>query len=668
MSKDASTRPAEQIGRPAATLRAGLAAVVVALLATALTAAPAHAAAPAGEAFSDLPGAVDTDAGRFSAIDLAVPQGVTPRAVVGLLTIDSPAQGASLRLTVNGRQALTVPALDRQLVRVPLSAADVRADHTIALGVRYSLVARTARCSPPVTSHASLHDLRLAYSGRERPPTSVAGFFGPEVSRIIVVVPRAANDDQLGAALSAVGTLSGRYDLPTTLELVAAGSPLPNVSAGLRVVRIVAGPEKAVVSVSSPGGVPTLTLEGTGPGLPAAARALGSDELAMATSASTTSLSQTAPGRAADGGPVSLLDLGAPRVVLSGYGRSSAFIGIKQDRFGGPISSLHLHLRGTHTAVPTGSQAQLDTYVNDFLVDSRSLGREPLIDLDVTVPSSLLHADNGLQLVLTAVSSCTAGADRLPMEVDLDGGTSTIDAERGRGDLNALQLFPQVLGGDLPVALRPSGPDRVPAASLAASLITSLQRAAAAPLDIRLVDVTELVSGHHSGLLVGADYSDTVSLHAPLRIAAMRLLQDLGTQTETQVEVQEPFAVLQAAGQGDQHLILLGSWTPGSGYPSYVTLLNRLVQHTVSAGWAAASDDLVLATPGRPVFSLDLKYIVPQKSAVDEQRSFGLWFGVGAAVLLVALLGPVLLNSRRRRRIQELVSAQEAADSDPNRD
>ena len=83
--------------------------------------------------------------------------------------------------------------------------------------------------------------------------------------------------------------------------------------------------------------------------------------------------------------------------------------------FGGPVSAIKLRLRGTHTAVPTGGQAALSVYWNDYLLSSRTLGGDSF-DITADIPAGHLQSRNGLRLRLTALPAggdCTGPAGLL---------------------------------------------------------------------------------------------------------------------------------------------------------------------------------------------------------------------------------------------------------------
>jgi hypothetical protein len=620
--------------------------------------------APLNTAHADetpLSSTVSASAWDTQAVDIPIPVGVNPRAITGTLTVDDTIQG-SVALLVDGRTVARVPSLRSQEVRIPVG--DVDGDHVINLGLRFDVPTRISDCqmSPPT---ATLARLALVYSGKETVPTTVADFFPVVSPRIDVVVADNATDDLLEAALVAVAALSWRYPTDTTIALHSKGDTLPRTGAGQRVVRIAAGEGDVRTSISNRFGLPTLSLSGSGGAIVAAARALGASQLALADAPSTVGLSQTGHDKTPDT-TRTLKDLGVRQIKLSGYGRSASYLGVKQDAFGGPISSLRLHVVGTHTDIASRARAQLDIYLNGFLIESVALDDDPQLDLDISAGASLLRAESGLEFILSALpvgDVCLPPDTQLPLEVHIDGSRTTLEATRGEGDVTGLQVYPQVFGGELPVAIRPIGGSRTTATIDAALLVSALQRAAARPLDVALVDPETLLSGNRSGILVGATGPDSDALQSPLRLSPMRLIDDAAVKF--QVDSGRSFAALQSVEQGGRHVLMLGSWTAAEDVSGLATsdLIRNVSQRTATSGWGNLSNDFLIANADGAVFLLGTIAVVPQQAPVNEQRSFIWWFVGGGAVLLLVLMAQLFMTSRRDRRIRALVRVQEQADA-----
>lgn len=621
----------------------------------------------AGTASADtiaLPQSLSAVALAPSATELVIPDGVRPTAIKGTVMMDS-AEGGDITVLINGAARLSFPARVRTRVAVPVSAADLDLDRTIVVGLRYDPPGSAVRCHSIDPVLVKFDDLVLDYDGVEAAPRTVASFFPAVSPRIDVLIAGEASAALIGAGLQAVAALSNRYAAPTEVELVTGVvAPTKASSAGRRVVQLVEGQGPATTDLTSTAGVPTLVITGDAAALIKAARALVGKELKLANDAKVTDLAATYAGPA-DGTPVTLDDLGIPPIRLSGYGRSTRFVGIKQDVFGGPVSNLRVQLVGTHTAVPTGARAQLDVYLNGFLIDSQILSAEPKLSVDVEVESSLLKTDNGLEVALSAVprgGGCYRSNQQLPLEVDIDPLRSTISGRSGTGRSTGFALFPQILGGSLPVAIRGEGVERAMWAKNAGRIVTSLQRAASEPLTLSMVEPEDLLSDDVSGLLVGASYEDSVAIDAPLRLASMRLLDY--AEKDFQVGTGRAFGALEAIDDNGRQLLLLGAWTPDSPSTA-LKLADKVATGAETLGWTSLTEDLLLADESQPPFTLSTNAVVPQLDRVDERRSSAKYL-VGGVLLLILILGlRTLVTKRRDRRISTIVDAQEAAEKAP---
>lgn len=615
--------------------------------------------APAQAGELGLPQSLTTQGSQPNVTRLSIPEGVSPQALRGLLTAEN-AEGGQVRISVHGRVVLAVPARPSQWVRIPVTPRDLEADGTISVSLEYADTA-DERChvgrSPVLTR---LSRLRLIFTGAESAPTSLAGFLPSAASRVDVVLPDSADDFLVEAGLTAVVALSQKYPAAVPVALTADGEPVPRVGAGQRVVRFARGDGPVVSSVGIERGIPTLTIKGSGPALVDAARALRADALAIADAETGEGLSLLVADSDLDTRS-SLADLGAEQLRLTGWGQTDVYVGIPQDEFGGPIDSLQVDLVGTHTAVQ-GINAQVDVFVNDVLVASTLLDDKAEFHLPVTVDSDLLRADNGLQVVMQAFPQdgrCGDAATHAPVLLDIDGTRSLITAQRGTGRLSGFELYPQVFGGDVPVALRNTSARTLGDAVAAASLLSALQRAATHPLTVRLVSPDDLINGNQSGLLVGASYADSAAIQAPLRLAEIQLI-DMAEET-FQIGTARPFAALESVSHGGRHILMLGGWTPDSA-TSARDLESEVVASVTDAGWRALREDLLIATPDRAPFNLSTDSVLPQADRVDEQRSKVWWLVGGVALVVTVLVLQMALASRRQRAVRDLVRAQERLD------
>ena len=337
-------------------------------------------------------------------------------------------------------------------------------------------------------------------------------------------------------------------------------------------------------------------------------------------------------------------------MALTGYGSVTQQFELSQDSFGVPVSSLDLHLEGSHTAFSEASGARLDVRVNGDLVDSAVLGEKATFELDAHVPSSKLRSVNVVELSLNAVapdgSACTPPSIP-PAEVDLDSGGSTATVTHGTGQTQGFQLFPQIFEGILPVALRSPVGREASAAVNAAALIAELQRAGGSLVEIQLMEPDAFLADDRSGLMVGALAADSEALDAPLKLSSTRLLdREDGT---VELTSQDPYAALESIDRNNRLVLMLGSWAPDNkAAPG--ELARKVVDAVVNAGWGSLDGDLVIADEANPAFVAASRSLAPHQE-VEEEKSYAKWFVIVIAVLLLLLALQVVIAIRRDRRL-----------------
>lgn len=620
-------------------------------------------AAPAGAigSVSALPGQAQQQ------LVIPVAAGLQPSRVTGAIAVTGKTAG-TIRVTVQGRVLLEAPAGKTLALDATLSAGDVTG-HELLLGLEYIPAVRDVCTANEST--ATLSGVSLITGGTEAVPITVADFLGASIPAVMVSVPDDPAQDVSAAILAVTAAVAHRYPdaalkvLPAS-ELAGQASALP---VGSRIISITSRMESVSTTLATEAGRPALVLAGSGENLRSAALALASTKSALADGGTVTGMTTTVP--AAAGPEQTLVGLGANGIKLAGYGTQDAYLGVSQSQFGGPVSALRLQLRGTHTAVPTGGQAALSVYWNDYLLSSQTLDGDSF-DLTADVPAGQLQSRNGLRLRLTALpagSDCSGPAGLLPMELTVDTTGSKLTGERGHSVSPGFSRFPQVLGTSLPVAFD-AGASAQENTLNAAALVAALQHDAAALLDVRLTDTPALLDSSASGLLVGATAGTVDKASAPLRLAAFRTVA--AKDIEYGVGTSAPYAVLEAFEHNGRSLLLLGGWTPAtSPEPSSAaartseagTLQARLASFVQQqkGGWNSLSRNLLVTqTTGDPVL-LESGAVTPQPEVTDGYRPLALWIAASAAALLLAFGARSWLRRRHRHRAQAYADATEQA-------
>lgn len=577
---------------------------------------------------------------------LAIPvaTGLEARRVRASIAVSGRRTGTVV-VSVRGRVLMEAPATATLSLDAAVLKDDVR-EQQLVLGLEY-LPEATNVCAV-ASSTATLSGVSVETTGNEAVPRTVAEFFTPAVPALLIPVPEDPPAEVSAGILATAAAMASRYPHADTSVVAAAdletrAAALP---AGSRIISVVQDGGAATTKLGTAAGHPQLMLSGHGEELRKSALALASDHTALADSAAVSGMTTALlPG---SGLTRTLVDLGAQGLKLSGYGTQEAFVGASQSQFGGTVSSLTVHLRGTHTAIPAGGKAELSVYWNDYLLGSKTLEGDSF-EVNAEVPQGQLQARNGLRLRLAALPAggdCTGPAGIMPMELTLDTTDSSLTGVRGHSLAPGFARFPQALGQSLPVAF--DGGATAEANTLnAAALVVALQHDAADLLSVRVVDTKALMDSSDSGLLVGATPETADKLSAPLRLAEFRTVSAGALQYG--VGTTAAYGVLEAFEQGGRNLLMLGGWGTGADPRSMLQGSLADYVHSHAGGWAALSRNLLVTqSSGEPVL-LESNGVIPQAAVTDDYRPYAWW--VAVALLVVALAWVARRWRIRRRRL-----------------
>lgn len=625
---------------------------LVTLLGATLVAAPLPATgAPAAMAAeAPAPGSLSSPTGGLVTTEIAVPEGA--QAPFGLrATLRGPRSApGDLVVLVEGRETLRSPSTRRREVELAVRPGDA-ADGSVEVGLRHDPPDGDACVTTPVA--ASLDDLVLDFGGAEQAPTAAEEFFPATTPRVDVVVPTGAAADLLGAALAAVASLARAYP-DADVGLRAEDDAVPVVGAGQRVVELRDGDGDGEAEVGSRDGVPSLLVSGPPEALP--------DAVAML-------VPPPQDGPVAVGTRQPLARLTTEEMSLGGYGTSAVEVPVPQDVFGSPVSEVAVHLEGTHTPLEPGVVARLEVVVGDTVVGSQDLGGGRRVVVDAVVPTAALEPVLDVRVELTATPAdgdCSVPAPG-PLRLELDANDSTLE---GRPDLAAaagLGALPAALEGRLAVALGADETGQVDDARRAAPVVAALQRAAARPLAVDLVDPATLLEGRPdaSGLVIGADEREVARLDALVPL-------DRDGDPTAEEDDGAPYAVLQAVPRAGRTLLLLGAWAPDGTDPG--SLLDRTAYAVGQSGWGDLTGDAVVVRRGAGPVGLDApprepatRALAAEQAADDGGDTYLWWFAAGLAVLLLLLAAQGLVGARRQRRRPTVVTAAAAPPPVPPR-
>ncbi|HBJ72157.1 MAG TPA: hypothetical protein DDY88_00220 [Actinobacteria bacterium] len=577
---------------------------------------------------------------------LAVPRGLTPISLTGTLTAEVAAIGEVVIRAGSSETRLDAARGGRFTLRV--SAAMIQ-DGRLPVTLTNALAHPTDSCVFNLTARATAKNLALGVTGQNSTPSTIDEFFTQDVRSIGIVIADANQAGANEAALVADAALSSRYDRATSILVLTASALAARDHGFDRIVMLTESKSTDSTIELVSGGTATLAITGSPDALRAAAAALGSDNLKLADRAEASKLIQEGQGALTH--TLTLADLGAAAPSLHGWGRSTVFISVPQSAFGSPVGTMTIHLTGVHTPVPSNDQITMSVLWNGQLADSQLLSEGDEYTAVLSIDATRMRRDNGLTLQLDGLpddGNCdqTVQSARL----DINGAASSITASPGQSLPVAFERFPQTLGQDLPVAYG-SGTVSDVELTAAGHLVSSLQRASALPLSVRVVEFEEFQAASYPGLVVGAGTADADALGASLRFHPWRTVPE-GGETFS-VTVDGEFAALEAFNVSGRDLVMLGS-TDGEGSQALIAQLAAYADED-PAGWFALASDLLIGLPDREPVVLSATVLVPQAQVAEEFSKVPIWVGIAMLVILAAIGGRFLIVRRRSRTITELI-------------
>ncbi|PPF79229.1 hypothetical protein C5B96_13255 [Subtercola sp. Z020] len=679
-------------GVSALLVAAPLAGAATATAATAIAATATAGARSATVQAVDVPGslaapAVDeiADDGVPVFVNVQVPVGLSPTTATATLTPLVPAAPGStgvVLVTVRGEVRQSVDPTAPAAISIPLTGDDV-VNGQVSIGYTYQPAAAStpdaaAVCLPPATASVSLSETAVSTEGQATAPTTLADFFSPALAAVSVTIPDAASNSVRQAGLAAVGALAHAYPAPVELSLTTVSDAAHAVAVDAAQGRVVTFAPADATAADAPvttalstdaAGVPVLTISGPEAALPAAGAALASDYLALAGASSTTGLSQTGTSSNGDTATLSptFRDLGAgAQIALAAAGQPDAVVNVSQSAFGGPIGDASVHIVGMHSAVPDSIVATMNVYWNDYLIGSEVLGGTSAFDLTLPVASTRLTAANALKVSLStqaATGDCVPASNRIPVELFVDNGASTVTGTRGQSLDAGFQRFPQALGQTLPVAFGTSLGDQAAVAS-AGDIVASLQRNSTVQLAVTVPSLEEFRGSTQSGLVVGATSDDSDALKAPLRLDAFTAIDSKAVTFGVGTTL--PYAAFESFDTNGRDILLLGGWSPDD--QSATDPLQVQAAHytlTNPGAWFGLTGDVLVAQSSLtdPV-ALSSNAIVPQTAVTSDYNSYALWAVIVIIVLILAAAIGEATRRRRRKKLAAYVDAQLEAERD----
>ena len=608
-----------------------------------------------------------------------VPHGLTPTRVVGRVGFPISDRVITFSVSVAGERIATLSSVSAGPGGTV--SFDVALPPAAVVNNRASVDIETTRPGTGAvcdTSRSVANDVRLLDAGfvtigQADPPTTIASFFGPGVTRVSIWSADVKSDP---AAVQMAAGVVHRLGPATQVTLHRGAPPrsAPTSGAPLSAALRVTGLERDVVfatatqantAVAAGLGRPTLHIDGQPTAQIATARALAQPEadIADAPKSGASSAVDRVYGRstmtiATLTGTRAAVAPGVPGPQLIGTGLMKWEVSVPQSRFGGPVGHISIHIRGRTTPIDRGSYGDFAILWNGAIVHAAPLGDATDFEARAEVPRSLVGRDNTLTLQARYTpggGACQALAN--PIQIDIDP-LSTVSADAGQTLPAGFTRFPQVLRGRFryatDVGVRTNA-ESASALSSAGLLAAAMQRLSPDLLSTIEVPLSRIADGT-AGVVVSASPATVLSLQAPFRFGTSRVIAADGASVA--FEIAGPVGALQAFQYRNTDLIVASGTT--------ATLANNAVAAMMAHpdGWYHLSDQIQIlrsnATELIDVPSQRYVEVVPDELALatdgTNRHKLPNWAMPVGLTLLAVLVVRGLLEATRLIRLRRIAA------------
>ncbi len=587
------------------------------------------------------------------ALTLAVPEGTSPTALQGRVSLPAYVTGGSIDVLQGEKVLSRTPVVNTPgaALTLPLTGAVVDdSTHSISFALRSHL--RTDDfCEFDPNDMFRITAAALDFAGSPAAPRTVGDFLPPVLTGLTMYLPA---DPHPGEAAATVG-------LATAIVAQYASAPVEVRTRALArtTLRPPADPDpyhrQIVIGEDLPGG---LALGGGGRYL-----TLGGTDLLTEAAFLTSEISRLAMASAAIPGPQekapqlprdvqTLADIGVGDQQVTDIGWPTLAVGIDQTRLGRPVKDLRVQLQGTYTPPPTGTGGRVVVRIGDSVIDSWPADQNGTFDRWVSVPNALVNRYTELRVTVERGDSRTGCGQAYVSSLSLSSG----------GHLETKPADPAIPPGfgSLPQSLMPRTQlawtrGDVPDVTRAVSLMTGLQRLSPTPLGIDVVGMGA-VNRSRPAVLIAADGTGLPALPLPVtgddkgRINVSYLNHQPAVTNVPRVM----FGSLQmVSGDGVNMLVATSTEAPA--------LLDQALDWLDAdpGRWAGLHGIAMLTAAGdSPVFLAG----PPTPPSRRAQLSTAAWVGLALALAVVVAAAVAAALHRRRRRTSGAVEPGVPAD------
>ncbi|PWH17980.1 MAG: hypothetical protein DDG59_07130 [Anaerolineae bacterium] len=568
---------------------------------------------------------------------LPIPPGMQAEAMKFTLRVSADVESGFLEI-YNREHILQTLTLESspQAVEFELRGAQVESGYLV-LRLISRLRSQDDLCETAyVGAWLNIEDAALKLSGQPAQPQTVAEFFPPLLTDLIVETPPPLQPEQAEAVLRLVASLQAKYAAqPFTLLLVTNDQEIPAEIRGQPLARRVVvrqGPQASIVVQNGPS-LPTLVLQGQGQALSTHSAWLSSSFQTFGISRQVQVLEWKEPSQVGSK-TVTLADLGYPLQQVSGVGQLDISISFSQADLGGSVRNLYARLVGTYTPIEALASATLTVLFNGAQVRSQLLSNTTQYDLYLSLPNSLLRRENTLTLRFDYTprqGECRIGVS--PFTAQL-WENSYLQFEAGDTLPVGFYRFPQQLLPEFAVTLEPLTVDNLRRAT---ELVMALQKLSKKPLHLSWADWQTAQSSRKSWLIVQSDPAQLAALKPPLEMTPFRIV-DVSGRELLRLEGESAFAALQAFEHNQRQVLLLTA-------RGQAELMDELLRHLGESpnGWYDLAGDVYLLGQGMSsAVGIDVRGGAVRVEPLQPSASVWLYrlrpYLFGAALLLLLAL------------------------------
>ncbi len=579
---------------------------------------------------------------------LPIPTGMQAEALKFTVRVSADVQSGFLEIYNRERVLQTFPLeSSSQSVEFSLNDAQIESGYLV-LRLISRLRSQDDLCETAyVGAWLDIEDAFLKLGGQPAQPKTVAEFFPPLLTHLVIEAPPPLKPEQAEAVLRLVAALQAKYAAqPFTILLVSDFQELPTEIRQQPLARrvIVRQNPQAGIAVQSDQTPPTLILQGEGQALSTHSAWVSSSFQAFGVGNPVQVRAWNEPGKA-NSKIVTLSDLGYPLQQVSGVGRLDISFTFSQADLGGSLHNLYARLVGTHTPIEALASATLTVLFNGAQVRSQLLANTTQYDLYLSLPNSLLRRENTLTLRFDYTprqGECRIGVS--PFTAQL-WENSYLQFETGETLPVGFYRFPQRLLPEAEVTIEPLTLDNLRRAT---ELVSALQKLSKRPLQMTWIDWQAGQTSKKSWLLLQGEADQVAKLKPPVELTPFRLV-DVSGRELLRLEGENPFAVLQAFEHNQRQVLLLTALEQAE-------LMDQLLSHLEQNpnGWYDLAGDVYLFGEGmsRPV-GLDVRGGAVRVEPLQPSPS--VWLSrlrpyLFGAILLILLAGLVWLYPRLVRK------------------